>query len=425
MSGVAALPDDWFEPRHPVELWPHTPHPTQAAFLLLDDYLEAFYGGAAGGGKSDALLMSAVQYADFPHYRCLILRRTYPELSMPGAIMDRAKDWWQGSHAKWNGDEHSLTFKSGASITFAHAQYEDDVRRFGGTNFHMVIFDELTRFTENMYRFLFSRVRKDEGDPIPLRVRSASNPGDVGHDWVKRWFVHPGEPNRPFIPAKLSDNPSLNQEEYTKALMLLHPAERKRLLEGDWDVVDLGPYFRRVWFPIIEVLPGTFDRVVRYWDLAGTPPDGKNDPDWTAGCKMGRVGDHYYVLNMQRLRASSLSVEALVEQTALLDGRNCPIYIEQEPGQAGKAQIAYFKRRLPGFVVHGVPSSKDKATRAAPVASQAEARNVTLINGAWVGPFLDEIENFGNPKVHDDQVDALSGAFEQLAIQTPGRLVTW
>ena len=206
------------EPRHPPGIWPHLPHPTQQAFLLLDDDKEAFYGGAAGGGKSDALLMAVSQYIDVPHYRALILRRTYPELSMPGAIMDRAKQWWGGRAATWNGDEHTMTFPSGARIVFAHAQYETDVLRFAGTEFHAIMFDELTRFTEWMYRFLFSRLRKNEGDPIPLRMRGASNPGDVGHEWVKAWFVEPGAANRPFVPARLHDNPSIDQAAYTENL---------------------------------------------------------------------------------------------------------------------------------------------------------------------------------------------------------------
>lgn len=413
------------EPRRPRGIWPHIPHPTQQAYLLLDSYQEAFYGGAAGGGKSDALLMAASQYVDFPHYRALLLRRTYPELSMPGAIMDRAKQWWGGRAATWNGDEHTMTFGSGARIVFAHSQYETDVMRFAGTEFHFIGFDELTRFTEWMYRFLFSRLRKNEGDPLPLRVRGASNPGDIGHEWVKAWFVNPGAVNRPFIPARLKDNPSINQEAYIANLMMLHPTDRKRLLEGDWDVAEAGAFFRREWFPIVEAVPNRMSRVVRYWDLAGTVPDGKNDPDWTAGFKMGSDFDgHHYVLNGQRMRGTFNSVEQLIKQTAMLDGRPVPVYIEQEPGSAGKAVIAYFKKALQGYVVHGVQTTKGKTERAAPLASQAEARNISLLSGPWNGPFLDEVEAFPTG-AHDDQVDAVAGAYEQLALNPVGRLVTW
>lgn len=412
-------------PRHVRGVWPHVPHPTQQAFLLLSDFKEAFYGGAAGGGKSDALLMAASQYVDYPHYRALVLRRTYPELSMPGAIMDRAKEWWGGGTAEWNGDEHTMTFQSGARIVFAHAQYESDVMRFAGTEFHAILFDELTRFTEWMYRFLFSRLRKNQNDPIPLRMRSASNPGDIGHEWVKARFVSPGALERPFIPARLMDNPSINAADYMANLEMLHPTDRKRLLEGDWDVAEAGSFFKRTWFPVIDESPAKLRRVVRYWDMAGTPPDGKNDPDWTTGFKMGI--DHegtMYGLNMQRVRASHQTVEQLVQQTAILDGRGVPIYIEQEPGSAGKMLIGYYKKRLLGWAVHGVRSSKSKEERAAPLASQAEAGNVRLVNGPWVGPFLDELEAFPTA-AHDDQVDAASGAFAQLAVAGPSTVVSW
>lgn len=413
------------EPRRPKGVWPHVPHPTQQAFLVLDDIQEAFYGGAAGGGKSDALLMSAAQYVDHGHYRCLVLRRTYPELSMPGAIMDRGKEWWAGSAATWNGDEHQLTFRSGARIVFAHAQYEDDVRRFSGTEFHTIIFDELTRFTEGMYRFLFSRNRKNEGDPIPLRMRSASNPGDIGHEWVKARFVKPGQAGTVFIPARLVDNPSIDRDTYIANLNMLHPTERRRLLEGDWDVAEAGAFFKRNWFKVAAAAPVRLSRVIRYWDMAGTPPDGKNDPDWTAGFKMGIDADrHLWGLGMTRFRASFQTVEQHVQQAAILDGKSVPIYIEQEPGSAGKAVIAYYKRMLQGWTVHGVQVRKGKVERAAPAASQAEAGNITLVNGPWVGPFLDECEAFPTA-AHDDQVDALSGAFDQLALQPVGRLVTW
>lgn len=412
-------------PRHVKGIWPHTPHPTQQAFLLLDSFKEAFYGGAAGGGKSDALLMAASQYVDFSHYRCLVLRRTFPELSMPGAIMDRAKEWWGGGKAEWNGDEHTMTFQSGARIVFAHAQYETDVMRFAGTEFHAILFDELTRFTEWMYRFLFSRLRKNEHDPIPLRMRGASNPGDVGHEWVKARFVRPGAADRPFIPARLKDNPSINATEYLESLNKLHPTDRKRLLEGDWDVAEAGAFFKRTWFDILETPPARTRRVVRYWDLAATPPDGKNDPDWSAGLKMAVDFDKtYWGLNMQRLRGSFQTVEQLVKQTALLDGRAVPVLIEQEPGSAGKALVAYYKKSLAGYVVKGVRSSKKKEERAAPYASQAEAGNVRLVNGAWVGPYLDELEAFPTA-AHDDQVDASSGAFENLALTGASGLVTW
>lgn len=404
-------------------------HPPQQAFLLLDD-LEAFYGGAAGGGKSEALLRAAVQFVDYPQYRALVLRKTYPELSMPGAIMERAKTWFSGRAARWSADDHALIFQSGASITFAHMQYEDDKYRFGGTEFHFIAFDELTRFTETTYRFMFSRLRKTANDPIPLRMRSASNPGDIGHEWVKNHFVQPGDASRPFIPAKVQDNPSLNLEEYLKSLQNLDPITRKRLLDGDWDVTGAGGFFKREWFTIRSALAGNMRRVVRYWDLASSVPTSSYpDPDWTRGFKMGVTwpgdgpdGGTYWGMNMQSIRAETGSRDALIKQTAILDGRKVPILFEQEPGSSGKAQIAYFQKMLPGWTVHGIPSTGDKATRAGPLASQAQAGNVVLLEGGWIEDFLNECDVFPTKGVHDDAVDSASGAFADLALTPSGKL---
>lgn len=404
-------------------------HPTQQAFLLLDD-LEAFYGGAAGGGKSEALLKAAVQYVDYPHYRALILRRTYPELSMPGAIMERAKQWFAGRSAQWVADDHKLVFPSGASVTFAHVQHPDDVYRFGGTEFHYIAFDELTRFTEFVYRFMFSRLRKTAGDPIPLRARSASNPGDVGHEWVKKYFVDPGSRERPFIPAKVQDNPSLDLEQYLHSLSRLDPVTRRRLLEGDWDVTGAGGFFQRYWFEIVPSIVGNIRRVVRYWDLAASVPTASNpDPDWTRGAKMaltwpeaGAETGTYYVINMQSIRAETGDRDALIRQTALLDGPKVPIVFEQEPGSAGKAQITYFQRKMPGFRVLGVKSSGSKETRAGPLASQAQSRNIRLVEGPWVEDFLAEADVFPTKGVHDDAVDAVAGAFTYLTTKVDSTL---
>jgi hypothetical protein len=211
---------------------PHAPHPKQAEFLALD-CLEALYGGAAGGGKSDALLMAALQYVHVPGYSALILRRTYADLALPKAIMDRAKEWLMPQGVKWNDTDKRFTFPSGAVLTFGYLNTENDKFRYQSAEFQFVAFDELTQFPEGWFRYLHSRLRRLEGMPVPLRMRAASNPGGIGHEWVKRRFIDsPG--SRVFVPAKLEDNPSLDREEYVKSLAELDAATRKQLLEGVW-----------------------------------------------------------------------------------------------------------------------------------------------------------------------------------------------
>ena len=395
---------------------PHNPTPRQAAFLLLDRQ-EAFYGGAAGGGKSDALLMAALQYVDTPGYAALLLRRTYADLSLPGALMDRAQAWLGGTSATWQGQEKRWTFPSGASLTFGYCEAEGDIYRYQGSELQFIGFDELTQFTEAQYRYLFSRLRRLQGVNIPLRMRSASNPGGVGHEWVKQRFLIEGrEQGRVFIPARLPDNPHLDQDEYRRSLSVLDPVTRAQLLDGDWTARQAGGLFQRQWFAIVDALPADL-RMVRFWDLAAT-----KEGDWTAGCKAGMKDGVLYIADMRRLRGTPAQVEALIRQTAALDGPNVTVYIEQEPGSSGVNTIDHYQRRvLPGFAVRGIRSTGSKTERAMPLSSAAEAGNVRLLRGTWIGAFLDEAEAFPNG-AHDDMVDATSGALGCCAKTIEGRL---
>ena len=206
----------------------------QAAFLFLDQR-EAFYGGAAGGGKSDALLAAALQYADRPGYAALILRRSFPALSQPGAIMDRSHQWLTGK-AKWKHETKTWTFSGGGTLTFGYLDSDTDVYQYQGAEFQFVGFDELTQFSENQYTYLFSRLRRlGKLSDVPLRVRAASNPGGIGHGWVKQRFITQRDPDVVFIPAKVRDNPGLDVDEYVKSLENI-PSEalRQQLLDGDW-----------------------------------------------------------------------------------------------------------------------------------------------------------------------------------------------
>jgi hypothetical protein len=261
---------------------PHKPEPPQHAFLLLDELGvgEALYGGAAGGGKSDAILMSALRYVDIPGYAALILRRSYPDLALPGAIMHRSKSWLIGEPGTtWSERDYRFTFATGegrtpASVTFGYLQHTNDRYRYASAEFQFVGFDELTQFAEEDYTFLFSRLRGPSTDEealaslsageraerellaqVPLRMRTASNPGGRGHVWVRRRFIErlpsPDDPDdtperarrRIFIPAKLDDNPHVDKEAYRRNLANLTAVERARLEDGDWWADDGTLYF--------------------------------------------------------------------------------------------------------------------------------------------------------------------------------------
>ena len=177
--------------------------------------------------------MAALQYVHVPGYNALILRRTFADLSLPDAIMARAKEWLASTDAVWNAQEKKFTFPSGAVLQFGYLDTDKDRLRYQGGAYQFIAFDELTQFPEAWYRYLFSRLRRLEGSSIPPRVRSATNPGGIGHEWVRRRFISP-EDGPPFIPARLDDNPSLDAGEYRQALAVLDTTTRQQLEEGLW-----------------------------------------------------------------------------------------------------------------------------------------------------------------------------------------------
>ncbi len=397
---------------------PHKPTKKQYDFLKQIYTLEGFYGGAAGGGKSDALLMAALQFAEIPGYSALLLRRTYSDLSLPEALMDRAHEWLSDKNAKWRGDTKTWSFPSGATLTFGYLDHERSKYRYQGSAFQFIGFDEVTQFPETAYQYLFSRLRRLEDSSVPIRMRAASNPGDIGHDWVKRRFIIPtpaelSEAKRFFVPAFLEDNPHIDQITYDEALNKLDPITREQLRRGDWDISISGGLFERTWFEITDTVPP--GRSVRFWDLAATEAKKGSDPDWTVGVLMVQAGGTYYIKDVIRVRKKPGDVEALIRQTAQIDGIETQIYMEQEPGSSGKGVIATYAKMLAGYAFYGIPSSGSKVVRAQPLSAAASRGDIKVVNAVWLNTFLSELELFPNG-AHDDIVDSASGAFSQLAL---------
>jgi len=201
------------------------------------------------------------------------------------------------------------------------------------------------------------------------------------------------------------------------ALNELDPITRAQLLEGDWDVRGDGASFKRSWFPIVEEAPVYYERVVRAWDTAATAPTQNRHADWTVGVKMGRTPDmRYYLLDVVRFQGTPSDVEKSVANTAWADGQDVEIYMEQEPGASGKYVIENYQFKvLPGFYFNGVRSTGAKTIRSMPLSSMAQAGNVIIKRGTWLSAFFDEIDAFPFG-AHDDQVDAMALAFNQLTL---------
>jgi predicted phage terminase large subunit-like protein len=195
---------------------------------------------------------------------------------------------------------------------------------------------------------------------------------------------------------------------------------REEIGERDWAALYQqspsppgGSIFKTHLMPTLEAPPAGL-RPVRAWDLAATAEAGSRDADYTAGVLFARTPEgRFVVLDVVRLRGGPDEVEAAILATAARDGRSVPVLLPQDPGQAGKQQVAYLTRRLVGHIVRSSPETGKKDTRAMPVAAQVNVGNVALVQGHWNHAFLDELAAFPNGR-HDDMVDALSRAFAEV-----------
>jgi len=403
------------------------PTPKQLDFLL-EPERESLYGGAAGGGKSEALLMIALQYIDVPGHAAMIFRRTYRDLALPGAMMDRAHEWLGPTSAHWSDTDKRWTFPSGATLSFGYLDGPRDHFRYQGAELQTICFDELTQLREEQYTYMFSRLRRLQDSDVPLRVRSSSNPGGVGHDWVARRFGlgeygtnAPMSTVRPFHAASLDDNPYLDRDSYRETLMTLDPVTREQLLNGDWSIRPAGTMFKLGWFVFTTERPKRA-KWVRFWDRAATEAKAGKDPDYTCGALVAEAEGIYYVSDIQRFRESPRENEIRIRATAEMDGVEVPIRMEHEGGAGGKDMIdTYARRVLIGYDFRGDRPSGSKVERAAIVASAAEQGNVHIVRGHWNTAYIGEATAFPSEGVHDDQVDAVSGAVRFLSSQNEGR----
>jgi predicted phage terminase large subunit-like protein len=383
--------------------------------------------------NSDALLMAGLQYVDIKGYAGIIFRKTYADLTKPGALIDRAKDWlFRFDDVRWDDKNKKFDFirKYGphteiwSILQFGYMENENHKYNYQGGEYQFIGWDEVTHIIYNCYKYMFSRMRRLKGSNVPLRVRSASNPPDDDQGiWVFNRFVNPKtvSPKMVYIPAGMDDNPHLDKDEYAEALDELDPVTRARLRDGNWEILRKGNMFKRNWFEMVDSAP-TFRRRVRFWDMAATDEEKakkKNksgDPDYTVGLLISESNGFYYIEDIIRVRKKPADTEIIQRNTAISDGYVVTIREEQEPGSSGIAVIDNKMRTLfKGYNYNGVRSTGNKVQRAGIASAASDKGLVKIVKGCrYLDEFFNELEGFPGG-VHDDMVDAFSGGFTELA----------
>lgn len=444
-------------------------HPRQAEFLKLTCE-EALYGGAAGGGKTEALMMWLAEGVSIPSYSGLFLRRTFPQLSRSNdSPIMRSIALYKPLGGVYTDGDHRWTFPSGAIIEFGHMQHETSVIEYQGPSFHRVTFDELTQFSENQYTFLFSRIRKAAVFPITLGIRAASNPGGVGHEWVAKRFItrearalfkklsyREQSPagtvfwptkDRAYVPARVADNPAIDTDDYIDRMLKHLPARlREQMVAGDWDVVE-GSLIQPGWFQRYGCDKNTIwkikdksrswvrdDRGLRRFmtvDTAGTSKDkidsrrGKN-ASWSVAAvwDYDRATDALFLRHMWRDQVGWLDLKTEILGVAdwWKPKKICIENAHFGPTLRDEIGVRYPVKMLPtvisGMLDHGNRGAKLERAIAVKLFDRLERGGVFLpdpveCHGSqdWCEAFESEATTWdGDPEGVADQIDTMSYA---------------
>lgn len=438
------------------------PQPRQEQYLSTPADI-AIFGGAAGGGKTWALLLEPLRNITNKEFGAVIFRRTIPEITHEGALWDESKKLYPLLNAKANENEKQFRFPSGSRISFSHLQREDDKLAWKSAQIPLIEFDQLETFTSSQFFYMLSRNRSMCGVKPYIRATANPEPGwlaDFLSWWIDedgyanleksgkiRWLVRENDQNYwaedpatlqaehpnstpksvTFILSTVYDNKILLDADpgYLANLQALDNIERQRLLGdgirgGNWKIKpSAGKVFNKSWFEIVDAIP-PMGQPLRFWDLAATA---KKTADYTASCKGTLINGILYILDATAEQIDPARTDTTMKNTALQDTAYCPIRFEQESGASGVRDARYIVTMLHGFDVRGIPPQGDKITRAKPLAAQALAGNVKLLRGPWNERWLAHMH--GQPDLdHDDEMDAASGMYNEIVkrqTQKPAR----
>jgi predicted phage terminase large subunit-like protein len=417
------------------------------------------YGGSAGGGKTWALLMECLRNINNSRFSAVIFRRSFPQIKAPGGLWDASMQIYPLVGGRSRQTTLTWDFPGGAKVEFRHLKLDRDVLAWQGAEVPLICFDELTHFSESQFWYLLSRNRSTCG--VRPYIRCTTNPD--ADSWVRKlidwWLDEDGYPDLTkagvvryfirengeikwvdadwrdemgigpksftFIPSSIYDNPALLQKDpgYLANLRSLSLVDRERLLGqkgkgGNWNTKAVaGKVFRQDWFEVVDqvpsILPGQA-KLCRFWDFAATTKKLQgDDPDFTCGVKLMLLDGVTYVLDVIAIQTTPTEIDRLVQNTASQDGRWCMVRWEQEGGASGVRDSARLMQMLRGFDARGIHPEINKVGRAKPFSRVAEFGQVKLVRGAWNQAYLNELSQFPDG-AHDDQVDASSGAFNEL-----------
>lgn len=420
------------------------PSPRQIEFLA---YLgeEALFGGQAGGGKSDALLMAALQFVEVPGYKALIIRRTFADLNQDGGLISRSREWFQGKNVKWNQQDHRWTFPSGATLTFGYFDTDAHYKRYQGGEWHFVGFDEVTQFQFNWYSYLFSRQRKLESMDVTVRMRCTANPGGIGHAWVKARFIDAKTAKYFFVQSRLADNPGLDKEDYKRKLMKLDYVTRKQLMDGDWNEFS-GGRFLAGWFLGFRIYVDN-QRVKRIVLQDGDERGIVARSCWTfvtvdPAASTKTTADYTVIMVFAVTPCRKILIIDVIRQQCGVDKiiplleKTCREYTPKMVGiesNGFQVQILNEAMRSPHIPspVALLPEGHDKLVRATPAINRASQGQVYLpdvqiadnkhpwiaYEAPWLEDFLAEVVSFTGDEEkdsHDDMVDCLAYGVQML-----------
>lgn len=413
----------------------------------------AIYGGAAGGGKTWALLMEPLRHVANKDFGAVIFRRTIPEITNEGALWDEAAKIYPLLGGQSNENDKKYTFPQGGRVSFDHMQHLKDMYAWKSAQIPLIVFDQLETFLSQQFFYMLSRNRSMCGVSPYIRASANPQPGwlaDFLAWWIDddgwaipersgviRWMVrennttywaddpdelqidHPDSTPKSvtFILSTIYDNQKLLDADpgYLANLQALDYIERQRLLGdgkrgGNWKVKPAaGKLFNKAWFEIVPAVPAG-GQELRFWDLAATE---KKSADYTASCKGKIVAGVVYILDATADQIDPARTDTYMQNTAKQDGPGVIIRFEREGGASGKRDAYHIVTSFRGSDIQGTAPESDKITRAKPLAAQAYVGNVKLLAGPWNDRWLNHMH--GQPDLdHDDEMDAASGMYNAL-----------